>query len=149
MFNKKGFTLLEVTISVGLLSLVMVFMFRLLSAVRRDEDDISLKTDLILNKTLVSKEINEVVRSSGGILSFNCSSNVCDFNLNDGTRKRLELKNDGKMYSFSDTNGTIISTRKLPEGFSYSLRHTKNNNLSIITLVVNSYEEYNIDIVDY
>ena len=40
MKNKNGFTLIEIAISVTLLSVVMVFMIRFLSVIRKDEDGI-------------------------------------------------------------------------------------------------------------
>ena len=42
MKNKNGFTLVEITISVTLLSAVMVFLLGFVSEVRKDEDSITL-----------------------------------------------------------------------------------------------------------
>lgn len=149
MLNKKGFTLLEVTISIALLSIVMVFMFRLLNIVRRDEDSVSLITELLLNKSILAKNLNESIKKSEGISSLDCTTTKCTINLNDGTTKVLELTNNNTVVELTDTtNSKKEVVRKLPNNYTYQLKSLENDYLTIITLSVNSHEEYNVEIVD-
>ena len=149
MIHKKGFTLLEVTISIALLSFVMVFMFRLLNMVRKDENAISLTTELLLNKSILSKNLNESIKKSKGISSSTCTETLCTFNMNDGTTKDLKLTNNNTVIELIDTtNNQKEVVRELPNDFNYKIRRVDNEYLTLITIIVNSHEEYNVEIVD-
>ena len=138
MLNKKGFTLLEVTISIALLSVVMVFMFRLLNIVRKDENAISLTTELLLNKSILSKNLNESIKNRNGISNSSCTETTCTLTMKDGKELKLELTNNRTILTLTNiTDNKKELSRKLPDNFKYKLRR-----------VVESYEEYNIDIVD-
>lgn len=147
--NKKGFTLVEVTISVALLSLVMVFMLRFISEIRRDEDTISLNTDLLLNKTILSKSLNKDVSDSLGFSSTTCSSKLCTFNFNNGKKKTLEVSHEGSVITYKNiTDDRVELSRKLPDGYVFSLEKKDNSLVTIIEINVSSIPEYNIEIVD-
>lgn len=149
MLNKKGFTLIEVTISVALLSFVMVFMFRLLNIARKDENAISLTTELLLNKSILSKNLNESIKKGEGISSSSCTENACTFNMNDGTIKELKLTNNNTVVELTDTTNNLKEVvRELPNDFTYKIRRVDNEYLTLITLIVISHEEYNVEIVD-
>ncbi len=148
MTNKKGFTLLEVTISIALLSFVMVFMFRLLNMARKDENAISLTTELLLNKATLSKNLNESIKKSKGIASSTCTESACTLNMKDGTTKELKIINN-KIVELTDTTKNLKEVvRELPNDFKYKIRRVDNEYLTLITLIVTSHEEYNIEIVD-
>lgn len=149
MLNKKGFTLLEITISVALLSLVMVFMFKLLNTVRKDENVISQTTELLLNKSILSKNLNESIKKSEGITSSECTETTCTFNMKDGTTKELKLTNNKTVVELTDTTNNLKEVvRKLPNDYTYKIRRVDNEFLTLITLIVVSHEEYNVEIVD-
>ena len=147
--NKKGFTLVELSVSVTLLSLVMVFMLRFLNEIRKDEDAIGFKTEMSLHKTIISKNINEDIKKSGGISSLECANKKCVITLNDESIRELELKKDNSIVSYKDvTNDVLLFTRQLPEGQTFNLGLLNNEKVYVITILVELHPEYNIDIVN-
>ncbi len=149
MKNKKGFTLVEIAISVSLLSLVMVFMIKFVSIIRTDEDSISLETDMLLTKSIVSKTINEDIKDESGITSISCANNKCTISLKSGKNKTLEITDEGTTLLYKDiTNNKIEFTRKLPNNYVFSLNKEETNYLYIIEINIDSHPEYNVEIVD-
>ncbi len=57
--NKKGITLIEVIISVALISLVMVFLFNLLMDMEYEEDHASYAKENQLNRAMIIKRVQE------------------------------------------------------------------------------------------
>ncbi len=150
MKNKNGFTLIEIAISVTLLSVVMVFMIRFLSVIRKDEDGINTKTNMLINKTLVSKLINEDIRKNEGINNVTCTDNTCTLTLTNEETRTLTLSEDKKKITYTDTtDNQILMSRKIEEDYTYNLELTNNDNLKLLKLKVPSHEEYNIEIVYY
>lgn len=146
--NKKGFTLVEVSISVALLSLVMVFMLRFLSDIRKDEDAIGFRTEMLLNKSIISKNINEDIRSAGGISTLSCTSNKCTFLLKDNTSRELEIINEGSVLSYKNTTTEKIDfTRKLPNGYVFNFSKMENPQVFVLDIIMDSEQEYNVQIV--
>jgi len=149
MKNKNGFTLVEITISVTLLSAVMVFLLGFVSEVRKDEDSITLRTEMLLNKNIIAKTINQDIRGSGGIKSQTCSNTKCTITLNNNITKTIEITNEGTLLTYKNTTTDKIElTRKLPDNYIYNIKSTENTAIYLITIEVDSYPEYNIDIVN-
>lgn len=149
MKNKKGFTLIEVTISVSLLSVIMIFMLKFITTIKKDENTISLNTEMLLNKTIISKKINKDIRENGGIKNISCSAYLCEITLNNEINKRLEIDPEIKKITYRDiTNNEQILSKKLNENFEYSLKEIEDYNLNIIEITVDSHKEYNIEIID-
>lgn len=143
--NKKGFTLVELTISVALISIIMVFLLNFLGQIRKDEDTISETTENILNKSLISKTINEDIRDGEGINYINCTNTSCEITLNNNITKELIIEN--KKLTYRDvTNNNIILTKKLKNQYNIILE--QEDGLTLIKLN-NIEKEYNIDITDY
>ncbi len=146
--NKKGFTLIEIAISIGLLSVVMIFMFRLLINLRDSENNISDETEKILTKTTVSKVLNGYVKSGGGISSASCTTNKCDIVLKDNSNMELSLS--GSILTYKDTDSdTLLLKKSLIKTDTYTLELINHNNLHIIKIVNSNNPEYNIEIVNY
>ena len=139
--NKKGFTLVELSISVTLLSLVMVFMFKFLSDIRKDEDLISFRTEMLLN-------INEDIREAGGISTLSCTSSKCSIGLKDNTLRELEIINKGAVLSYKNVSTNRLDfTRKLPSGYVFNFSKVETSQVFVLSIIMDSKEEYNVDIV--
>ena len=63
--NKKGFTIIELIISVSILTIVMVFALNLLVVLKEQETSLDTDTDMILNQAFVSKKINGDIIKNG------------------------------------------------------------------------------------
>lgn len=148
--NKKGFTLVELTISIALLSIVMLFMFNFLTIIKKDEHTINESTEMLLNKALIAKEINEDIKTNGGLTNASCTNIRCDITLKNGKRKAIRLNDTKKIITYENiTDNRIELTKEINEEFEYNLSMNKTGNLTIIKIQVPSNENYNINIVDY
>ena len=91
--NNKGFTLIELMISVSLVSIVLIFTLNLLNDIRAEEDMGSNKTADLTNRTIITKVVqkdldNLQIKEFGTTAAATINrSNICDMRDN-------ELKND-------------------------------------------------------
>lgn len=149
MKKKNGFTLVEIAISVTLLSVVMVFMIKFIAILRTDEDSIGLETDLILNKTIISRTIHEDIIGSNGISSLSCTNLKCTFSLKDGSSRSAEVINEGTTLVYKNiTKNEILLSRKLPNNLVFVLSGSETTYLYMINIAVDSHTEHNIEIVN-
>ena len=65
--NKKGFTLVELIVSIVLLLIVSSFMMNLLVQLKTKEKDLEYSFEMELNSAFISKMINGSVVKNGGI----------------------------------------------------------------------------------
>ena len=56
--KKNGFTLVELTISIALLSVVMIFLLNFLTLVKKEDIGIEETTNMEIDKSVISKTIN-------------------------------------------------------------------------------------------
>ena len=113
--NKKGFTIVELIISVAILSVVMVFALNLLVILKEQETSLETDTDMVLNQAFVSKKINGDIVTNGGIKLLNCTTTKCDFTFNNDATKTLTLTNNKKTIKYENEH-YVEFTRTLPEG---------------------------------
>ena len=164
--NKKGFTLVEVTISIVLLSLVMIFMFKFLSVLKKDENNVTIDTEMIILRNSLSKYLNEDVRYNEGISSIKCCTNdtcsICG-NLNydsvvitlvSGKQKKLsyEKKSNEEGYQIikyeNITDGTIEFKEKLSKDYYFNpIEVIKDNNVFYLKAPIALYPDYDIELV--
>ncbi len=174
--NKKGFTLVELTISIILLSLIMVFMFNFLSIIKRDEDKVEDNTKLVILRNNLAKYLNEDIRNNGGLIDIKCCNNYdCTYtctgknssiglhmkNQKDGRAviKKLTLEKNSAvdantpyqiiMYEdITDTNNIKKEFRKkISEGYSFNpITFTMNNRVFYINIPITLHPEFDIEI---
>lgn len=142
--NKKGFTLIELCISVALLSVVMIFLLQFLSYIKREDTGIEDETALILNKAIVSKTLNEEFSKMGSLQEVVCKNNLCNIKfMND---KDAELKISDNILLFKDiTDDKIIIKREMP--VSYDIYYDEKETVDIIILKDPYNSENDIEIV--
>lgn len=116
---KKGFTLVELTISVALLSVVMIFLLNFLKQINEEDIGIDLVSNLILNKNVISETINKDIHNNGGIKNANCSNGVCNIVLATGERN-ITLINGTLTYS-DTTNNLILLKKEVNSNYSLNL----------------------------
>jgi len=118
--NKKGMTLVEIIISVALLSVVLGFLFKVLLDVKYESDDSGFAITNQINRAEITKEIQNDLIESGGAsaVSVNSGLNKVAFTINSEV-KLLEiiddniLKYDNKKWTIKDKNyefGEIVMT---------------------------------------
>ena len=122
--KKNGFTLIEITISITLLSVIMVFLFKYLNLVLKDE------TNILLDQNIISKIINEDINNNG-IKDVNCSSNSCDITLLNEERRLIEINENLINYKDTTNNITLLK-RKTILNYNITLKNDITNLYQII-----------------
>ncbi len=151
--RKKGFTVVELIISVAILSIVMVFALNLLVVLKEKDTNINEDTDMILNQAFVSKKINGDIIDNGGIKSLNCTTTRCDFVFNNDVSKTLTLTNNKRTIKYENEENIELN-RTLPISSYDNIKVEEylnyiNGTLRIITIDVVGYSDYKIEILDY
>lgn len=130
--NKKGFTLVELVISIALLSVVMVFLLNFLELISNEDDGVEKETLVQLDKMTVSKTINEDLHSDS-ISTLTCTSNACTITTVGGKTKKLSLNDNLLLYEDITSEKTIvILKRKL--SVDYKISSEEKTYIRLITL---------------
>lgn len=121
-FNNKGMTLVELLISVVLISVIMIFMYQLIDDVRRDkkssdylmdnlikisEIEVAIQNKLI-NKTIPQININKTSKTINfAFANFSTETSIINFNDTKWTLNGLEVNWDKACYK-SDGRNILI-----------------------------------------
>lgn len=119
--NKKGMTLVEIIISIALISIVLIFLFSLLVNVRDINSTSEVNTTYLINKALILKNIEEDLDKADRITLDTCEIN--DFYTtypenSDITKASYFIKEDGE-------NKETIKKRWANECISFDFGNSK------------------------
>lgn len=91
--NKKGSTIVELIVSITVLTVVVTFLFQTIISLKEVYNSSGIKTEMLNKQSLISKMINDDLRSRKIELATTCGGeNAClAFYFQDGTQKKLEL----------------------------------------------------------
>lgn len=141
--KKNGFTLVELTISIALLSVVMIFLLNFLTLVKKEDVGIEETTSMEIDKSVISKTINSDILKENYISTFSCTDVLCSVTLKSGAKRTITI--DGNIVKYTDTtNNKVLMSRKT--NLSYTLKSTSLTTIDKITLVTEN-SEYNIEII--
>lgn len=141
--KKNGFTLVELTISIALLSVVMIFLLNFLTLVKKEDVGIEETTNMEIDKSVISKTINSDILKENYINTFSCTDVLCSVTLKSGAKRTITI--DGNIVKYTDTtNNKVLMSRKT--NLSYTLKSTSLTTIDKITLVTEN-SEYNIEII--
>lgn len=152
--KKNGFSIIELIISIGLLSIVLIFMFNLLIKLSTKKTSAVKYADIALDQALISKDLNKDISLSGGISSITCSSTTtCTINLNDSPTKTISISEDKKSLTYS-TATTAIFVKKLSENYEFEkfvlteIEYDEENFYKL-SITIKDNPKYNIEIYSY
>ena len=110
--NKKGFTLIELIVSITLVSVILVSLLSTLVKLKQTYEVIDEDSDIRIFSASISRHINNDIINNKGITKASCNEegNICDIKLRNGEERQL------KIYTLSlngtkaikDSNGNII-----------------------------------------
>ena len=141
--KKNGFTLVELTISIALLSVVMIFLLNFLTLVKKEDVGIEETTNMEIDKSVISKTINSDILKENYINTFSCTEVLCDITLKSGAKRSITI--DGNVVKYTDTiNNKVLLSRKT--SLPYTLKSTSLTTIDKITFVTKNFE-YNIEII--
>lgn len=115
--NKKGMTLVEIIISIALISIVLVFLFSLLVDVKDMNDEASINSDYLINKALILKNIEEDLDKADSL-----TLNTCEINNFYTTYPTIDKINGGDYSYFkqsSDKSNSDVQKRLASECISF------------------------------
>ncbi len=143
--NKKGFTLVELVISIALLSVVMVFLLNFLELISNEDDGVEKETLVQLDKMTVSKTINEDLHSDS-ISTLTCTSNACTITTVGGKTKKLSLNDNLLLYEDITSEKTkVVLKRKL--SVDYKISSEEKTYIRLITLTDETNADNNITLI--
>ena len=99
--KKNGFTLVELTISIALLSVVMIFLLNFLTLVKKEDVGIEETTNMEIDKSVISKTINSDILKENYINTLSCTEVLCDITLKSGAKRSITI--DGNVVKYTDT----------------------------------------------
>ena len=146
--KKSGFTLIEVIVSIVLVSVVMVSLLGSLIQIRQTYTVIHENSDIIVYSSSISRVINNDLAKNNGIRYSTCSADgkSCDIILGNDEKRKLEILRDE---SCTNLNGESISCNanvdkkdRVKTTLKYTNNTDANNNklIYIRTLEMNKSE---------
>ncbi len=145
--NKKGITLVEIIISIALISIVLIFLFNLLVDVKDMNDEASINSDYLINKALILKNIEEDLDKADSLKLNTCEIN--DFYKTYNTYKdSLEDKQKASeciKFIFNDDNSNVahLGIYYYKNKNSYVISYIHGNTKA--TRLLPEFEKYNVD----
>lgn len=145
--NNKGITLVEIIISIALISLVLIFLFSLLVNVNDINKEADVNSTYLINKALILKNIEEDLRDKKKITIRPCRENIysnydsyvselkenqkgyecieLEYGENDVAKLGIYYYKNKKSYVISYIHNTVKATRTLPNFEKYNVAHGK------------------------
>lgn len=114
MLNKKGMTLLEIVISIALISVVMLFLFSLLNDIQYESKHSSYAKDFLVSRATIIKDVQEDILN-------NNITNVMQVSSNENKTDVHFFKNDTSIMSLEVESKKITYKNVLGEVESFSL----------------------------
>lgn len=136
--NNKGLTLIEIIISIALISVILLFLFRILILLRYDDNYEAQNSKMIINKSQIIQNIeNDFIEKGLQKVTCNEGESKTIFTFNDSTSKTLTL--NGKNLLYGIENQEI--GRALDEDYVYG-----GIIISKKTIGINNYLSFDISV---
>ena len=155
MKNKKGFTLIELAVSIVLVSIVLVALIGSLLQIRDAYSVVHENSDVIVYTSSISRVINSDINDNNGIKYVNCSQEgrKCSIILGNDERRELEITED-ITDNVGDTETNILhSNNKSTLKYLDTTKYDKTNNpndkeiVYIRTLELDKYDNETTKVV--
>ena len=148
MKKKNGFTLIELTISIGLLAVVILFVVNYISIIRKNEDGLALDTRLYLNKQMISEVINEDIIKTGKVSEVAKELEDIVIYFANGEKRIISSYNDGKILVYKEEHH-VLYTKESIDDYVFKKEVEDKDSAYIINIKTNDKSTYDINIVIY
>lgn len=135
--NKKGFTLIELIVSITLVSIILVSLLSTLVKLKQTYEVIEEDSDIRIYSASISRYINNDIIYNKGISNGTCSvdKSKCTFKLKNGEERTLEIYTvDKGTVDVTDESGKKIGKRK-KELSTISYIDSKTNKIKFIRTI--------------
>lgn len=114
--NKKGFTLIELIVSITLVSIILVSLLATLVKLKQTYEVIEEDSDIRIYSASISRHINNDIINNKGISSGTCNEEgtKCELKFKNGEERTLEIYTTDKnaYIEITDESGKRIGRRK-------------------------------------
>ena len=108
MLNKKGMTLLEIVISIALISVVMLFLFSLLNDIQYESKHTSYAKDFLVSRATIIKDVEEDILNNNitNVMQVNGDANKTTLNFFVGSDpSNMNLEVESKKITYKNAAG--------------------------------------------
>lgn len=108
MLNKKGMTLLEIIISIALISVVMLFLFSLLNDIQYESKHTSYTKDFLVSRATIIKDVEEDILNNNitNVMPVNVDTNKTTLNFFVGSNpSNMNLEVESKKITYKNAAG--------------------------------------------
>lgn len=145
--NKKGMTLVEIIISIALISIVLVFLFSLLVDVKDMNDEASINSDYLINKALILKNIEEDLDGTDSLTLNTCAINdfYTTYNAYKDDLEDKQKASECIKFTFDndDSKEAYLGIYYYKNKDSYVISYIHGNTKA--TRLLPEFEKYNVD----
>ena len=133
MLNKKGMTLLEIIISIALISVVMLFLFSLLNDIQYESKHSSYAKDFLVNRATIIKDVEEDILN-------NNITNVMQVSAGEGKVNLNFFRDDTSLMSIEVESKKITYKNAVGEKESFSLSNDNDEEVfDVANIKIDSY----------
>ena len=109
MLNKKGMTLLEIIISISLISVVMLFLFSLLNDIQYESKHTSYAKDFLVSRATIIKDVQEDILNNNitnvGQVNADANKTTLNFEMGNGNYTGMNLEVESKKITYKNAAG--------------------------------------------
>ena len=138
--NNKGLTIVELIVSIALISVALLFLFRILVVLGYDENYEGQNTHMIVNKSQIIKNIQtDFIEKKLTKVTCNEALSKTTFTFNDSSVKSLTLKNQNLLYGVTNKEvGRALDKGYVYGGITVSKNTVGNNSYLLFNISVNN-----------
>lgn len=108
MKTKKGFTTVELLVSITLVTVIVFFLIELIFVMKNIFTDSGIKTKLLAKQALISEKINYDFRNKQLLIATKCGDNCAEFLFSDGTQKMLTYDRESLELSYGNFKESLV-----------------------------------------
>ena len=152
MKNNKGFTLVEVLVSLSLVAVIAIFLFQIIYLLRDVYVEKAVKSELYIESSNLSNVINKDIvtktESNNYVASIDkVSDNEIDITFKDNTTSNIVINRENHTISYGDYNIKILEKADIGNielYYNYDVIDLKKNGIVYIKIPI-THKDYNND----
>lgn len=106
--NKKGFTLIELILSLSIGVATLITLFQIVFMVRNIYVESGIKVKMLEKQLIINQKVNNDFASKKLIVAKKCSNTCVEFTFQSGEIKRLEYNRSTKIFKYGDFSTKLV-----------------------------------------
>lgn len=126
--NKKGFTTIEIIVSISLVSIILIPLLVSLVKLREDYSKVNDDSDVRILGSSIVRTINNDIKQNGGIKSITCpQETMCTITLNNDETRQLTLRENEETQNLDITSPDVTKLQKTIKRTTLEYKNTTTN----------------------